>query len=227
VDLEDLMRDQQMHLPPTYPHHGIVRLDLAIVRGTAGDLASATRALHHLLVDLIRDYGPDHHLIGRCLMELDQWQHRRWKQQRWDAAVAALTYRDLFCRLSSASPGHRYTVLLLDRIALWQGCSGDPARAVKLLARMRAEALRVSGPDDPLIAIIDENIAVWSRRPRRQSTPEFPVPLPFRTLTSVLPRDTHEPPPTTRWDSRGVVSARRDLAGPRKTRLQRRLGGQG
>jgi hypothetical protein len=77
--------------------------------------------------------------------------------------VAALMYRDLFCQLNSASPGHRYTMLLLDRIAMWHGRSGDPARAVKTLTRMRAEALRVLGPDDPLIATIDGNVAFWSK----------------------------------------------------------------
>jgi hypothetical protein len=31
ADLEKLLRDQQVHLPPNHPHHGIVRLDLTAV----------------------------------------------------------------------------------------------------------------------------------------------------------------------------------------------------
>jgi hypothetical protein len=73
-------------------------------------------------------------------------------------------YRDLANRVTAADPEHPLIVPLLDKVAEWQGRTGDPAGALRLLARARGQALQLLGPDDPNIPVIDENIAFWSHR---------------------------------------------------------------
>jgi hypothetical protein len=158
-DLEDLLHDVELHLPPAHPDRHSMRLKTALAREAAGNISGAIETLHHLLADLIRDFGPGHRLVGFCLERLGTWQ-----QERGDAVVAVLMYRDLANRVTAADPEHPLIVPLLDKVAEWQGRTGDPAGALRLLARARGQALQLLGPDDPNIPVIDENIAFWSHR---------------------------------------------------------------
>jgi hypothetical protein len=159
-DFEDLQHDVQLHLPPTHPGQSSVRLWAAQAREAAGDVTGAIAALQQLLTDVLEDFGPSHRVVGGCLEILGSWQRKRG-----DAVVAALMYRDLAHRVSIADRDHPWIVHLLDKVAEWQGRT-DPARAMKILARARSEAVRLQGPNNPNIPMIDQNIAFWSDRLR-------------------------------------------------------------
>ena len=95
---------------------------------------------------------------------------RRWYGAADDPGATIETYRGLIAHVERhLGAGHVSILTALDKFAMWQGRTGSPDEAVRVLIRMLSIALQILDSDDPTIPIITGNIAFWraqGQRPR-------------------------------------------------------------
>ena len=145
------------HLGPDHPDTLTTRLELARLRGVAGDPAGAAADLADVLADRVRVLGADH---PSTLATRRRLAH--WRGEAGDPTGAAAGYEELLAdSLRVLGPDHPDTLDARAQRAHWRGKAGDPAGAVAAYEELLADELRVLSPDDWVALVTRGNLAYW------------------------------------------------------------------
>ncbi|MEV7152728.1 tetratricopeptide repeat protein [Streptomyces sp. NPDC093084] len=152
-ELED--RHSRLHGPDD-PVTLVIRHNLAVTRGEAGDVLGAVRALEEVLADRRRTQAT------RSVILATLHNLAYWKGACEDATGAIGIYQELIPQMEEEyGADNEHTLTARHNLARWQGESGDAGAAVTSLQALLQDQRRALGQRHPRVLFTRQSLHRW------------------------------------------------------------------